>query len=64
MESGNLSNQKPELWPVISPYGEGFLPVDNIHTIHYALYGNYEGKPAAAAATKMQDGSTLPDIIL
>ncbi len=33
------------LWPEIKSFDEGFLKVSDIHTIHYALYGNLKGKP-------------------
>jgi proline iminopeptidase len=37
--------KKYQLWPDIKPFDEGFLPVSNIHSIHYALYGNPAGIP-------------------
>ena len=34
-----------ELWPETTPFDEGHLKVSEIHTIHYALYGNPLGTP-------------------
>ena len=34
-----------ELYPPIEPYHEEFLPVSDIHTIHYEECGNPDGKP-------------------
>jgi proline iminopeptidase len=34
-----------ELWPEIKPFDEAYLPVSEIHTIRYALYGNPNGIP-------------------
>jgi proline iminopeptidase len=41
----NIEENKLDLWPVIKPFEEGFLSISKIHNIHYALYGNLEGKP-------------------
>ena len=34
-----------ELWPLMSPVDEGYLTVSDIHTVHFAVYGNPKGTP-------------------
>jgi hypothetical protein len=34
-----------ELYPPIDPYESADIKVSDIHTVHYELYGNPEGKP-------------------
>jgi hypothetical protein len=34
-----------ELYPEIQPYESADIKVSDIHTVHYELYGNPEGKP-------------------
>ena len=34
-----------ELWPQTSPFEEGDLTVSDIHTVHFAVYGNPKGAP-------------------
>ena len=37
MNTQNSSASPFQLWPAISPFKEDFLPVSEIHKIHYAL---------------------------
>ena len=34
-----------DLYPLIAPFDEGFLPVSDLHTLHYEQSGNPDGKP-------------------
>lgn len=36
----------PKLWPPLEPYKTDYLKVSDLHSIHYQLGGNPEGKPA------------------
>jgi proline iminopeptidase len=45
MSSSDSSLERDQLWPPISAFRQGSLIVSEIHTIHYALYGNPHGSP-------------------
>ena len=48
MVTGVMAQEKPEsngLFPAPSPFKTGYLKVDDVHEIFYALCGNPQGKP-------------------
>lgn len=39
-------------YPVVDPYDSGFLPVGEIHKVHYEQYGKSDGKPGRKSTSK------------
>lgn len=39
------NNFRTELFPEISPYANGMLPLDNLHTMYWEQSGNETGVP-------------------